>query len=230
MSLGGGPGSFEQLHDLIVDAFLEGTDGKAVLSQNFLREVERSQPFDTNPIYALLHESIYINGPGNSSNWAAHRSLSSHSCSEQFNFEARSESKQVNEPVLFFGEMVFPFMVEDYEELKGLGDVAQHLASRRDWSELYGTVKNDLDGKCGGACAIYFDDMYVDRELSLKALDDSLPGVKVSRSESRRMIRKNMSNLPHRPTQPWITNEYQHSGLRDSGALIFKTLLDKSKN
>ena len=54
---------------------------------------------------------------------------------------------------------------------------------------------------------MYFDDMYVDRELSLKALDDSLPGIK-----------------------PWITSDYQHSGLRDAGALIFRKLMDLSKN
>ena len=115
MALGGGPGSFENLHDLLVNAFLDGTD---VLSKNFLRQVQRTQPFDTNPIYALLHESIYLDGPGKSSEWAAHRSFSLHPCSEQFNYEARSESKRDSEPVLFFGEMVFPFMFEDYEEVR----------------------------------------------------------------------------------------------------------------
>ena len=44
--------------------------------------------------------------------------MSAHPCSEQFNYEARSESKRDSEPVLFFGEMVFPFMVEDYEEVR----------------------------------------------------------------------------------------------------------------
>lgn len=64
-----------------------------------------------------------------------------------------------------------------------------------------------MKGGQGGACAVYYDDMYVDRELSLEALESSLPGV-----------------------TPWITSDYQHSGLRDAGALIFKKLIDLSKN
>ena len=29
--------------------------------------------WDSNPLYALLHESIYCQGGGTASNWAAHR-------------------------------------------------------------------------------------------------------------------------------------------------------------
>ena len=109
MSLGGGPGSFERLHELFASAFLPST---SILSTNFLREVERLQPFDTNPIYALLHESIYLDGSGVSSSWAAGRALQEDpELSKMFDYTATMDVKH-EEPVLFFGEMVYAFMFE----------------------------------------------------------------------------------------------------------------------
>ena len=202
MSLGGGPGAFEGLHELSATAFVDGAEGEKV-SKNFLRAVEKEQPFDTNPIYALLHESIYCDGENKSSRWAAARSLEAHKVRPLFDYESRCESGNDDDKVYFYGEMVFPWMFEDYEELQGLKDVAEDLAQREDWGKLYG----EEPVKARGACAVYHDDMYVDRELSLEVLDKLLVGV-----------------------QPWITNEYQHSGLRDAGAMIFNKLLEKSKD
>ena len=34
---------------------------------------EGQMAWDSNPLYALLHESIYCQGGGTASNWAAHR-------------------------------------------------------------------------------------------------------------------------------------------------------------
>ena len=36
---------------------------------------DKFHPFDSNPLYALMHESIYMNGDNNSSNWAAERAI-----------------------------------------------------------------------------------------------------------------------------------------------------------
>jgi len=202
INLGGGPGAFEGLHELFATAFVKDSEGRKVISKNFLRAVEREQPFDTNPIYALLHESIYCER-GESSRWAAERSLEEHEVKHLFDYESRCESGDEEVKVYFYGEMVFPWMFEDYEELVGLKEVAEDLARREDWGELYGREKVEARG----ACAIYHDDMYVDRELSLEVLDKLLVGV-----------------------EPWITNEYQHSGLRDAGAIIFDKLLEKSKD
>ena len=38
---------------------------------------------------------------------------------------------------LTLGEMVYPWMSEDYDQLQGLGDCAEILASKRDWGPLY---------------------------------------------------------------------------------------------
>ena len=89
----------------------------------------------------------------------------------------------------------------------------------RDWSPLYD--KNNMrtallggDGaanklpKSKAASATYYDDMYVDFDCAMKLLGRGAPleGVKV-----------------------WITNEYQHSGLRDDGANILGRLVNMAK-
>ncbi|CAM9394352.1 unnamed protein product, partial [Ectocarpus fasciculatus] len=72
LALGGG-GGFESLHYLLESAF----DARGELSYSFLREVENRQSYDTNPIYAIMHESIYLSGDGveGPSGWSAERVL-----------------------------------------------------------------------------------------------------------------------------------------------------------
>ena len=44
------------------------------LPSEFLLAVENAQQhFETNPLYYLLHEAIYCDGPGTASRWAAER-------------------------------------------------------------------------------------------------------------------------------------------------------------
>lgn len=47
--------------------------GKRKLSFEFLKAVESESDFETSPMYALGHEAIYCNGPGESSAWSAQR-------------------------------------------------------------------------------------------------------------------------------------------------------------
>ena len=62
-------GGIDALHYAIEGAW----DGDE-LAFGFLRCVENAQPFETNPIYYLLHEAIYANGPQTSpTSWAAER-------------------------------------------------------------------------------------------------------------------------------------------------------------
>mmetsp|Transcript_14947 Transcript_14947/g.30749 ORF Transcript_14947/g.30749 Transcript_14947/m.30749 type:complete len:559 (+) Transcript_14947:59-1735(+) len=204
MALGGGPGSFEGLHELLSQAFLPGT---STISVNFLRSVERTQPFDTNPIYALLHESIYLDGPTPSS-WAASSALdSSPRLTSLFDY-TQTMSPTNPSPVMLYGEMVYPFMFDDYAELKPLKDVANHLAERKDWSSLY-VSRVPPSSPPPSAASIYHDDMYVDRNLSFSCLEDgrALEYVK-----------------------PYVTNEYQHSGLRYAGGDIFDKLMELAKD
>lgn len=100
---------------------------------------------------------------------------------------------------LLFGEHVFSWTFEDSRELGPLTEAADLLAER-EWPALYDAeVLRSVDIPC--AAAVYTEDPYVDRLFS---------------EETAAMI----------PTmRPWLTNEYQHNGLRAHGARIFDRLL-----
>ncbi|CAI4216559.1 unnamed protein product [Parascedosporium putredinis] len=75
MTLGlafGAHDGFQVVHSLLTRMKLEITQF-GHLSRASLSTMELDVPFDTNPIYAILHEAIYCFGPGVTSNWAALR-------------------------------------------------------------------------------------------------------------------------------------------------------------
>jgi len=190
----------EMLHYLLEEAWEDET-----LSYAFLRSVENMSGFETNPIYALLHESIYMYGKNSTSksNWSASRMLDEIKGENEFIFFdwKRMLSEQNDSSIYFTGEMIFPWMFEgDYKLLEPLKEVAHALAKKSDWGELYSAGNlSKANVSCAGI--VYYDDMYVEREFS-EELSRLLPDCKI-----------------------WVTNEYQHSGLRDDGVKIFKTLL-----
>eukprot|EP00591_Stephanopyxis_turris_P012323 CAMPEP_0195531672 /NCGR_PEP_ID=MMETSP0794_2-20130614/36018_1 /TAXON_ID=515487 /ORGANISM="Stephanopyxis turris, Strain CCMP 815" /LENGTH=115 /DNA_ID=CAMNT_0040663563 /DNA_START=27 /DNA_END=374 /DNA_ORIENTATION=+ len=108
--------------------------------------------------------------------------------------------------------MVFPWMADgDYAELSGLGmkSLAQALADKKDWGSLYDETKMKLAfGNTKASAAVYYDDMYVDFDACMKVVKRGGPLEKC---------------------KVWITNDYQHSGLRDDGANIFVKLLGMAK-
>ncbi|KAK3497111.1 Alpha/Beta hydrolase protein [Neurospora hispaniola] len=130
-------------------------------------------PFDTNPIYAVLHESIYTNGPGLASDWAAHRvgktlaesepGLSWLSSVPQALDCSSSSTNQ--QPLYFSGEMVYPAHFDCYPELKDMKETAELLAKYDDWPRLY-----DLDQLARNEvpvyAASYVEDMYVDADFA----------------------------------------------------------------
>lgn len=175
---------FEAVHYLLEDAFVAGSGGQAVLSWSFLNRVEQALNFDTNPIYALLQEACYTQA--SASQWSAQRVM------EEFPEFALHGT----EPVLFTGEMVFPWMFDAYAQLQPLKGAAEILARTDTWPALY-DLERLSQNTVPVAAAVYYDDMYVHREFS---------------EETARMV-PNM--------RLWITNEYEHNGLRaDGGALL----------
>ena len=63
------------------------------------------------------------------------------------------------------GEMVFPWMFEDFAALQPLKEAAEILAKRSDWPVLYNldTLGTNTVPTAG---ATYYEDMYVDFELA----------------------------------------------------------------
>ena len=188
MRLGAHDGA-ETLHYLLEQAFITGVRGPE-LSFSFLRQVENALPFDTNPIYALLHESIYCQR--HASRWSAHRVGRAH---HQLIAEGSSSA-----PVRFTGEMVYPWMFEDYACLQSLAAAADLLAQKSDWPMLY-DEEQLAHNQVPCAAIIYDEDMYVERALSVETA-----------------ARVNLMRT-------WVTNEYEHNGLRADGARIFDRLL-----
>ena len=88
-------------------------------SPAFLHDAERVLEFARDPIYAVLHEACWADG--GATRWAAERLL---------------PAAYAEQPELFTGEHVFPWMFEDIGALAPLGEAAQLLAER-EWPGLY---------------------------------------------------------------------------------------------
>ena len=183
----GASNGFEIVHYLLESAFVGGEIGKE-LNNNFLRAIENALSFETNPIFSILHESIYCQGFA--SNWSADRILK-----EYPDFKITPGN-----PIYFTGEMIYPWMFDDYPQLKPLKAASDLLASYTGWPDLYNLdVLNNNSVPC--VAAVYYDDMYVDREISLSTA-------------------KEINGL-----QYWITNEHHHSALRLHGEKLLDRLI-----
>jgi len=100
----------------------------------------------------------------------------------------------------FTAEHVFPWMWEDYEGLQPQRAAAELLAEHA-WPRLY-----DADAlrhnEVPVAATIYVNDLYVERAFA---------------EETAAAIRG---------LRPWITNEYEHNGLRADGERVLGRLID----
>ena len=183
----GASDGFEQVHYLLETAFVHTAAGPA-LSYNFLRGVENASAFETNPIYAILHEAIYCQETA--SRWAAERVRA-----EYPEFDIVPER-----PVFFTGEMIYPWMFDEYEYLRPLKEAAEILATYNGWPRLYdGAVLQANPVPC--VAAVYYDDMYVERALS-EEMARAISGIRL-----------------------WVTNEYEHNALRADGEKVLDRLL-----
>ena len=100
------------------------------LSYRCLEKISNRQPFDSNILYAILHEAIYCQGE--KSNWSAERNMT-----KDFDFSLEWLEQNEGKPVLFTGEMIYSWMFDDYAELRPLKEVAQLLAQYENWGPLY---------------------------------------------------------------------------------------------
>lgn len=183
--------NMDAIHYLLEGAFISNAE-RDRLSYNFLRNVESKMSYNSNPIYSLLHESIYCQGQA--SNWSAERIMS------QF-----PEFNLGHHPVFFTGEMIYSWMFDDYECLKPLKECADILAAYDKWPKLYDSeALKQNTVPC--AATMYYNDMYVDRKFAEETAN-TIRGLKL-----------------------WITNEYEHDGIRQDGERVLDRLLSMTEN
>jgi hypothetical protein len=151
-------------------------------SPAFRYDVMAASPFPRNPLYAVIHESCYA--PGQRTAWSAQRV---------------QPQEFVDDPTMFTGEHIFAWMFDDIGALVPFREAAALLADHA-WGPLYDPdVLGGVEVPC--AAAVYADDMYVDRELSL---------------ETARRING---------MQVWLTNEFEHDGLRAGAGRVLDRLI-----
>ncbi|BBH71005.1 alpha/beta hydrolase [Actinoplanes sp. OR16] len=172
-----------QVHWLFEEA-LHGPE----LSDTFLHGVLQQTAFVDTPLFAL--QEYCYGRPGRPTRWAASRALGAYPA---FAGDAS--------PLLFTGEMMYPWMFSEIAALRPFAGAAELLAAADDWPDLY-----ELDRLAANEvpvlAAVYADDMYVDAGLSL---------------ETAAFV----GNV-----RTWVTNEHEHDGLRTSGDAVLGHLFE----
>ncbi|WP_424215313.1 alpha/beta fold hydrolase [Streptomyces sp. BI20] len=184
------------LHLLLAEAFLPGT-ARPTLADSFLERVGALLSFAGHPLYALLQESLYAQDPERPTAWAAERIRAEHPA---FDADLALDAGP-DTPVLFTGETIHPWHFSVDPALAPLRETAEALAHRTGWTPLYDPARLAAN-EVPVAAAIYHDDMYVDTADSLV---------------TARTIRG---------LRTWVTDEYEHDGLRTSGGRVLDRLLD----
>jgi pimeloyl-ACP methyl ester carboxylesterase len=184
--LGAAFGSHE-LHYLLENPF-----AGAQLSDEFLYRVQDHLTFASVPLYAVVHEACYAQGAPTA--WAAQRIRAEF---PEFDGVAALDG---DAPVLFTGEMIYPWMFDLDPVLQPLQEVAELLAQRGSWPRLYDEAQLRAN-EVPAAAAVYYDDMYVPLVYSQQTAA-AIGGLR-----------------------PWVTNEYEHDGLRVSESRVLDRLI-----
>ena len=177
----------EAVYYLLEQALIDTAHGVDI-NPLFAHQFSQLLSYNTNPIFALMHESIYCQQTASS--WAAHRVRKQF---EQFNYRP-------DKPLLFTGEMVYPWMFAQFEALIPLQPAADLIAAKKDWSALY-DLEILANNNVPVAAAIYSEDMFVEMQYSLETA-------------------KQVRNLKY-----WLTSEYEHNGIRMDGERILDKLI-----
>jgi hypothetical protein len=159
------------------------------LSDTFRYDVMAQTGFIDQPLFAL-QEYCYGRPGSGPTGWAASRALENHPA-----FAADAD------PLLFTGEMMYPWMFEQIAALRPFAGAAEIMASADDWPPLVDPARLAAN-EVPVVAAVYFDDMYVDAGLSLETAEA-------------------VGNV-----RTWVTNEHQHDGLRTAGEAVLGHLME----
>ena len=148
----GGSGGTLGLHILVTTMHAELEYGK--LSYATKTTLMNYLGFETNILYFLFQEAIYLNGKGCRSGWAADRVLA-------------ATPADPTGPFMFTGEIVTRSMLESHKELQPLAPLAEYIHDYDQWSCIYhlDTLRTLTWETLPIVASVYLNDQYVDYEL-----------------------------------------------------------------
>ena len=148
----GGSGGTLGLHILITTMHAELEYGK--LGYATKTTLMNYLGFETNVLYFLFQEAIYLNGKGCKSDWAADRVLA-------------ATPEDPAGPFMFTGEIVTRSMLASHKELQPLAPLAEYIHTYDNWPGLYDldTLHTVTWDTLPIVASVYLDDQYVDYEL-----------------------------------------------------------------
>jgi len=150
-------GGVDIVHDIVLKAAFD-LETFGYLTRPTLSSIDNGSSFDDHLLYAILHEPIYCEGQA--ARWSAHR------VQDEYPVFALDKPDD-DSPIYFTGETVFPWMFEDYAELRPVRETAHKIAEKADWPPLFDEgilAKNEVPVYA----ASYVEDMYVDFDLSME--------------------------------------------------------------
>ena len=175
---------FERVHWLLDEAW-HGRE----LSDVFLHGVQAVTGHVDGPLFPL-QEYLYGQPGSGATGWAAARAMQQH-----------PDFAEDHDPLLFTGEMFYPWMFDEVRALRPFRGAAELLAAYDDWGPLY-DLERLAANEVPVLAAVYHDDMYVDAGLQLDTAG-------------------RVGNV-----RTWVTNEFEHDGLRADGERVLGRLMD----
>jgi pimeloyl-ACP methyl ester carboxylesterase len=158
-------GGMDEVHDIVLRMRSDLSQFEFI-TRPTLAMLEGMSSMDDAIIYAVLHESIYMEGLA--SNWAADRVGRGLKEFKWLSSSPATPSEVLEQHLYFSGEMIFPFMFETHPELEKLLPAAEIIAQYKDWPNLYDEwqlARNEVPMYA----ATYVDDMFVDFGLVQEA-------------------------------------------------------------
>ena len=187
----------ENLRYLFEASFVQ-TGGKRHFTQEFLGQVGSRVSFALDPLYVLLHETIYGNAVPQSevepTAWAADRIRENAP-----GFAQNADPLDHEQPYYLTGEHFGSWAFAHDPALQPLAELADDLAAETEWPVLYDPQKL-AENQVPVHAVVYRDDIFVPRTLSLN---------------TGRVMGANILEKP----------DWHHDGLRASGNLIISWML-----